>query len=132
MYDIFAVLYLETVLIELVNSKVISIERIENRFLYTQYISQKEYLQNKCSSQSIEQTLFHGTNEDCVESIWRTGFNRSYAGKNATAFGRGVYFAREASYSHQYTDIRKGKPIGHMFVCKVLVGKYAIGKIKLF
>ena len=31
------------------------------------------------------------------------GFNRSFAGKNATVYGRGVYFARDASYSTSQT-----------------------------
>ena len=96
-------------------------------------MAQKEFFQTKYGLQwPIEKTLFHGTNEDSVENIWRTGFNRSYAGKNATAFGRGVYFATNSCYSHHYTDIRKGKFFGHMFVCNVLIGKYAVGKIIFF
>ena len=41
--------------------------------------------------------LFHGTDEDTVKKIVQQGFNRSFAGKNATAYGKGVYFARDAS-----------------------------------
>ena len=99
-------------------------------------MSQKEYLHNKYGSNyPIEQTLFHGTSEDSVESIWRTGFNRSYAGVNGTSYGRGVYFARDASYSHHYTGYsRSGRQIytssfRSMFATKVLVGQYCFGKI---
>ena len=48
-------------------------------------------------------------------------------GKNATAFGRGVYFAKNSSYSHGYTDKRSGKVKGHMFLANVLVGSIAQG-----
>lgn len=107
--------------------KVISIHRIQNRHLYVQYKSFKLELEKLYQNAQIEHTLFHGTSEDSVESIWKTGFNRSYAGKNATAFGKGVYFARDSSYSHGYTDKRHGLQKGHMFIAKVLVGKTCVG-----
>ena len=92
-------------------------------------MAQKKYFQKKHDSKwPIEKTLFHGTSSDFVESIWRNGFNRSYAGKNATTFGRGVYFAQDSNYSHSYTDLRRGKEFGHMFISNVLIGKYAVGK----
>ena len=43
--------------------------------------------------------LFHGTTTDAVEKIMRQGFDRGLAGRNATAYGVGVYFARDARYS---------------------------------
>lgn len=52
-------------------------------------------------------------------------------GKNAVAFGQGVYFAKNAEYSHQYTDKRKSKQTAHMFVSKVLVGKTTMGNYML-
>ena len=45
--------------------------------------------------------LFHGTDEATVPKITQQGFNRSFCGKNATAFGKGVYFARDSAYSTQ-------------------------------
>ena len=92
-------------------------------------MAQKKYFQKKYDSKwPIEKTLFHGTSADCVESIWRNGFNRSYSDENMTAYGRGVYFAQDAINSHCYTDLVKGKDFGHMFISNVLVGKYAVGK----
>jgi len=107
--------------------KMISIHRVQNRFLYTQYCSLKEHYETKYANKKVEEELFHGTFEDSVANIWKTGFNRSYAGRNATAYGKGVYFAKASSYSHAYTDLNRGKAIGHMFICKVLVGKIAAG-----
>merc|ERR1712167_489021 len=43
--------------------------------------------------------LFHGTDQDTVPKITQQGFNRSFCGKNATAYGKGVYFARDSEYS---------------------------------
>ncbi len=69
--------------------RVVSIQRIQNKRLFIQYQTHKEEFCKKYASITYERTLFHGTNEDCVEKIWKNGFNRSYAGKNATAFGKG-------------------------------------------
>ena len=112
--------------------KVLSIDRIENRYLYNQYMLEKEHFENKNINRfEIEHNLFHGTSGDCVPSITKSGFNRSYAGKNASSYGKGVYFACSASYSHNYTDIKRGKSVGHMFLCRVLVGDYTLGKFRI-
>jgi hypothetical protein len=56
------------------------------------------------------------------------GFNRSYCGKNATAYGKGVYFARDSSYSTSTTYSRPNKDgVQHMFLCRVVVGEYCKG-----
>merc|ERR1712093_444688 len=47
--------------------------------------------------------LFHGTNAEVVDKIVQQGFNRSFCGKNATAYGKGVYFARDSAYSSSKT-----------------------------
>ena len=46
-----------------------------------------------------EKRLFHGTDKPTVSKINRNAFNRSYCGKNASAYGQGVYFAVNARYS---------------------------------
>ena len=43
--------------------------------------------------------VFHGCPSDVVPKILQQGFNRSFCGANATLYGKGVYFARDASYS---------------------------------
>ena len=78
--------------------------------------------------------LFHGTAEDTVLKIVKQGFNRNFGfkevNKNAlTMYGKGVYFARNASYSSQQ---RYSKPNSageqQMFACRVLVGEYSQGR----
>jgi len=73
--------------------------------------------------------LFHGTDETTVPKIYQQGFNRSFCGKNATMFGKGVYFARDASYSSSTTYSKpNGAGVQHMFLCRVVVGEYCMGK----
>lgn len=43
-----------------------------------------------------------------------------------TKYGQGVYFARDASYSLHYTG--NGDAGRHMYLARVLVGKYCTGK----
>ena len=57
------------------------------------------------------------------------GFNRSFCGKNAVRYGKGVYFARDASYSSSTTYSRpNAEGIQYMFACRVVVGEYCLGK----
>ena len=73
--------------------------------------------------------LFHGTDQETVPKITQQGFNRSFCGKNATAFGKGVYFARDASYSAQPQYARPNNwGVCQMFLCRVAVGEYCLGK----
>ena len=73
--------------------------------------------------------LFHGTDQETVPKITQQGFNRSFCGKNATAFGKGVYFARDAAYSAQPQYARPNNwGVCQMFLCRVAVGEYCLGK----
>ncbi|XP_069140966.1 LOW QUALITY PROTEIN: protein mono-ADP-ribosyltransferase PARP14-like [Argopecten irradians] len=105
------------------------IERIQNRTLYQQYVAKKKLvdIQNGTTQQN-EKMLWHGTAAETVGSINAHGFNRSYCGKNATAFGDGVYFAVNASYSASNTYSRPD-PSGHkrMYLCKVITGEFTQG-----
>jgi len=77
-----------------------------------------------------ELQLFHGTKPDSVKSINVQGFNRSLCGINGAAYGDGVYFAKEASYSMTYSE---PSPNGDrfMYLARVLVGKHTKGKQRI-
>ena len=63
---------------------------------------------------------FHGSDEDTVPKIIQQGFNRSFCGKNAVVYGKGVYFARDSSYSSNDTYSRPDADgVKRMIVCKV-------------
>merc|ERR1711988_2042177 len=63
--------------------------------------------------------LFHGTSEETIPLIAQQGFNRAFAGKNAVAYGKGVYFARDAVYSSSTLYSRPdAKGVQRMFLCR--------------
>jgi len=112
-----------------------SIQRNQNPMLfnmcntYRQMVLRREGRNPDMFDGVLERYLFHGTDCDTAKKIAAHGFNRSYAGTaNAAAFGRGTYFARNASYSDRDTYTPKDKD-GYktMFLCKVTVGTFAVG-----
>ncbi|XP_052770990.1 protein mono-ADP-ribosyltransferase PARP14-like [Mya arenaria] len=107
-----------------------SIEKVQNKSLWLQYEAKKKQLegQNPAGTKN-EQFLWHGTSEDTVDSVNAHGFNMSYCGKNATAFGNGVYFFVNANYSCQDTYSRPGtQGLKKMYYCAVLTGEFILGK----
>jgi poly [ADP-ribose] polymerase 10/14/15 len=133
------------------------VERVQNLSLWQSFaLKRLSVLQRKISANSIGKTLsgsslaksnkrnsrnmdfssvecawlFHGTTEDIVPKIIQQGFNRSFSGeRNAAWYGKGVYFARDASYS---ADQAYSEPDSHgvqrMFLCRVVVGAFCQGK----
>lgn len=79
-----------------------------------------------------EKQLFHGTEFGSLAQLNSNGFNRSYAGKNATVYGKGTYFAVSASYSAHDTYSKpdaNGKK--YMYYVRVLTGNYTQGNASL-
>ncbi|XP_045858274.1 protein mono-ADP-ribosyltransferase PARP14 isoform X1 [Meles meles] len=108
------------------------IERIQNPDLWNCYQTKKKTMDAKNGHKNNEKQLFHGTDADSVPHVNRNGFNRSYAGKNAVAYGRGTYFAVDASYSANDTYSRPdshGRK--HMYYVRVLTGTYTRGNHSL-
>jgi len=72
--------------------------------------------------------LFHGTPDKNVNSIKSNGFNRDF--NQRFVYGKGVYFARDALISKDYTieDTNKHRL---MFFCDVLLGDYCQGAANL-
>ena len=81
--------------------EVLSVERVQNETLWRTYAAKKETTRARSGAtvDECERSLFHGTDEDTAPKIVAQGFNRSFCGKNATMYGKGVYFAKEAEYS---------------------------------
>ncbi|CAF1310648.1 unnamed protein product [Rotaria sordida] len=75
---------------------------------------------------NAEKFLYHGCSDVAALNITQDYFNRSFAGKNGTVYGNGVYFSSMASYSHSYAVPNKhGKRC--MFYARVLVGHTTLG-----
>ncbi|XP_033757570.1 protein mono-ADP-ribosyltransferase PARP14-like [Pecten maximus] len=105
--------------------QIIKIQRIQNKSLYQQYSAKKQELFTR-NKKDPEKWLWHGTSPDTVKKIAMKGFDRSYCGKNATAYGSGVYFAVNASYSIGYCQA-DGSGQKHMFYTRVLTGESCPG-----
>jgi len=72
--------------------------------------------------------LFHGAPGEIVPKILQQGFNRSFCGKNATFYGKGVYFARDAAYSAYPLYCQPdGRGLQSIFLCRCVVGQYCRG-----
>ncbi|XP_077997138.1 protein mono-ADP-ribosyltransferase PARP14-like isoform X2 [Glandiceps talaboti] len=108
--------------------KVVQIRRIQNPGLYRSYVVLKQNMDAKNPPKTEnERLLFHGTSADTIDNINAGGFNRSFAGKNATAYGKGTYFAVQASYSAGGYAAPDSSGVMHMYRAKVLTGEYTLG-----
>ncbi|XP_063577799.1 protein mono-ADP-ribosyltransferase PARP14 isoform X1 [Pongo abelii] len=108
------------------------IERIQNPDLWNSYQAKKKTMDAKNGQTMNEKQLFHGTDASSVPHVNRNGFNRSYAGKNAVAYGKGTYFAVNANYSANDTYSRpdaNGRK--HVYYVRVLTGIYTHGNHSL-
>ncbi|XP_068258516.1 protein mono-ADP-ribosyltransferase PARP12-like isoform X2 [Nyctibius grandis] len=72
-----------------------------------------------------ERLLFHGTSPSHMSAICEQNFDWRICGTHGTMYGKGSYFARDASYSHEYCSSHSGRY--SMFVAHVLVGDFAQG-----
>ena len=112
---------------------VVEVERVQNVPMWMSYATKRQSVLTRegtaVASRYERVWLFHGTDEITVPKIIQQGFNRAFAGKNAVAYGKGVYFARDASYSVSTTYSRPNAAgVQHMFLCRVTVGEYCKGR----
>lgn len=109
--------------------RILKIMRVQNLFLWEKYKRKKEFMARKMTGLDRimnERHLFHGTSQDVVDGICKHNFDPRVCGKHATMFGQGSYFARKASYSHNFSK-RSPKGVHYMFLAKVLTGRYVVG-----
>ncbi|KAJ8410632.1 hypothetical protein AAFF_G00195360 [Aldrovandia affinis] len=104
------------------------IERIQNPCLWKNFQILKQSMDSKNGHQNNERRLFHGTSLPTIQPINHRGFNRSYAGKNAAAYGNGTYFAVAASYSAGNTySVPDAQGQKYIYLCRVLTGDFIKG-----
>ena len=112
---------------------IVSVERIQNVGAWQSFaVKRRAVFRREADeakqAQRFERRLWHGTNIEVLHKIVQQGFNRSFCGKNATFYGKGVYFARDASYSTNKTyAVPDAKGVQHMFWTRVVVGEYCKG-----
>lgn len=104
--------------------RVDSITKVNNDSMRSCYDALKQHL----NTQDERVWLFHGTTHVAFPNILEKGFNRSYCGRNATVYGRGVYFARDIQYSAQRTYSPPDETgIKVVIAARVLVGRAILG-----
>ncbi|XP_072114758.1 protein mono-ADP-ribosyltransferase PARP14-like isoform X1 [Mobula birostris] len=112
--------------------KIIEIKRIQNRKLWQSYSVRKQTVERKLPGTNVERILYHGTTKEITNKVNSTGFNRSFCGRNATAYGKGTYFALKAAYS---CDNKYSSPDndGTKFIyqARVITGNMCIGNNQL-
>ncbi|XP_061089955.1 protein mono-ADP-ribosyltransferase PARP14-like [Conger conger] len=113
------------------NSKkieVVQIQRIQHQEQWRKYAVSKQALDKKYPKSDNEQLLYHGTTKDISQKINKNGFNRSFCGRNATIYGSGTYFAKEAYYScHDQYSTPDGNGHKYIYRARVLTGKPCLG-----
>ena len=74
-----------------------------------------------------EKHLFHGTSADAVDAICKQNFDWRVCGKSGTKYGKGSYFAANASYSHSFAKCGSDG-FRFLFLARVLVGSFIKGE----
>ncbi|KAM6091637.1 protein mono-ADP-ribosyltransferase PARP12-like isoform 5-T9 [Theristicus caerulescens] len=108
---------------------ILQLQRIQNPALWQVFQWQKEQMKKLNKSKWVdERLLFHGTSLSHVSAICEQNFDWRICGTHGTMYGKGSYFARDASYSHQCCP----SSIDHhsMFVAQVVVGDFLLGETK--
>ncbi|NXD08910.1 PAR12 polymerase, partial [Nothocercus nigrocapillus] len=106
--------------------KIHALQRIQNPTLWQHFQLQKEQMKKRSPEKEVdERLLFHGTSQSRLAAICEQNFDWRVCGVHGTKYGKGSYFARDASYAHQFCP----SSIGHqsMFVAHVLVGDFVRG-----
>ncbi|XP_041901490.1 protein mono-ADP-ribosyltransferase PARP12-like isoform X2 [Corvus kubaryi] len=102
------------------------LQRIQNPTLWDIFQWQKEKMKKLNKLKGVdERLLFHGTSPSHVSAICEQNFDWRLCGAHGTMYGKGSYFARDASYSHEYCSSHRG--CYSMFVAQVLVGDFVRG-----
>ncbi|XP_065537076.1 protein mono-ADP-ribosyltransferase PARP12 [Lathamus discolor] len=105
------------------------LQRIQNPTLWQVFQWQKEQMKKLSKSELVdERLLFHGTNPSHMPAICEQNFDWRMCGTHGTMYGKGSYFARDASYSHKFCSSQSGSY--SMFVANVLVGDFVQGNPK--
>ncbi|CAB1437425.1 unnamed protein product [Pleuronectes platessa] len=108
-------------------SRINSINRIQNPSLWKVFQWQKEQMTARNGGKPVnQQYLFHGTDASLIQAISEQNFDWRMCGVHGVAYGKGSYFARDASYSDKYARTKSSRN-KIMFVALVLVGEYTQG-----
>ncbi|XP_040886073.1 protein mono-ADP-ribosyltransferase PARP11-like isoform X2 [Toxotes jaculatrix] len=113
----------------LLNKSIVSICRIQNLDLWEMYCRKKKQLMRIQGVKEIqERRLFHGTDAKNVDSICKYNFDLRLAGQHGHSYGKGIYFARHATYADKYSNGGIFQDTKIIFLARVMIGKSTVGK----
>ncbi|XP_078529505.1 protein mono-ADP-ribosyltransferase PARP12-like [Lissotriton helveticus] len=105
---------------------ILKIRRIQNPSLWQVYQMQMKKMKTVNMEKNVlEKNLFHGTDTCHVDTICRETFDWRIYEVRKMIYGKGSYFSRDASYSHQYCQSSSSRK--SMFLARVLVGDFVKG-----
>ncbi|NWV20087.1 PAR12 polymerase, partial [Origma solitaria] len=100
--------------------------RVQNPSLWALYQWYKDLMQKSNGGKAAdERFLFHGTSKKYIDAICQQNFDWRICGRHGTAYGKGCYFARDASFSDKYCGADSHTKT--MFLARVLVGEFTLG-----
>jgi hypothetical protein len=102
------------------NSEIISIKRIQNKWLWEKYAQTKKRMYQKNSGEVNEKELWHGSRRN-AESIYDSeeGFDMRFSSDGM--WGRANYFATDARYSVKYA-YQRDNGTKELLLARVLTG----------
>ena len=105
------------------DANILKIERIQNKFLYTKYDLCRKRMHEKNNGQVNEKWLFHGSSRVSPEKIYESehGFDFRHS-DGSSLWGKGAYFAVNASYSLRSYAYRSPQGYQQIFIAFVLTG----------
>ncbi|XP_038610795.1 zinc finger CCCH-type antiviral protein 1-like [Tachyglossus aculeatus] len=104
--------------------------RVQNLALWQVFQWQKEQMRKANGGKEVaEKLLFHGTAPAHRDAICHHNFDWRICGTHGTRYGKGSYFAKDASYSHNYSQagVSGNNDVKTMFLARVLVGDFTLG-----
>ncbi|NWI40550.1 PAR12 polymerase, partial [Picathartes gymnocephalus] len=108
------------------NATIKRICRVQNPSLWELYQWYKDLMQKSNGGKAAdERFLFHGTSKKDIDAICQQNFDWRICGLHGTVYGKGSYFARDASYSDNYCGADSHTKT--MFLARVLVGEFTVG-----
>ena len=110
------------------NYTVVKIESVQNQMLYDSYWNELKKLMKLLGEEKINTDfLFHGTKRsDVMDLIQVQGFRKEF--NTIGVYGKGTYFAKNASYSVAYSCGDVSNNVYKMFCCSVIIGESHLGK----
>lgn len=103
------------------NAEIMSIEKIQNRTLWRKYSDRAEQIRDESQS-CQEKLLFHGTSQTDPKEIYQGDSSFDMRFSRLGMWGKGNYFAVNASYANSYAHFVSGTNMRKLLVAFVLTG----------